>query len=61
VTFAGEREDSAVMNESIDDGSSGHLVGKDLCPLFERQVRCEPKVLDIDLRSWVSYTLNKYP
>ena len=38
VTFAGECKDGAVMNETIDDGGGGHLVGKDLCPLFEWKI-----------------------
>jgi hypothetical protein len=41
MALAGEREDDAVMDESIDDGGGSHLVGKDLRPLLERQVRRE--------------------
>jgi hypothetical protein len=39
VALAGEREDSAMMDEPVDDGGRGHLVGKDLRPLLEGQVR----------------------
>jgi hypothetical protein len=41
VALAGECKDSAVMHESVDDGRGGHLIGKDLGPLLERQVRRE--------------------
>ena len=38
MTFAGECEDGAVMDETIDDGYGGHFVGKDLRPLLEWKV-----------------------
>jgi hypothetical protein len=39
MALPGEGEHGSVMDESIDDGRCGHLVGKHLRPLLERQVR----------------------
>ena len=39
VTFAGERDDSSAMDEAIDDGASRHLIGEDLRPFHEVEIR----------------------
>jgi len=39
VALAGKCEDSAVMNKPIYYSRCGHLVGKNLGPLFEGQIR----------------------
>jgi len=39
MALAGECEDRAVMDESVDDGRCGYLVRKDLGPFLKCQVR----------------------
>ena len=35
VAFAGEGEDGAVVDKTVDDGGCRHGIGKDLGPAFE--------------------------
>jgi len=39
MALAGECEHGTVMNEPVNNGGRGHLVGEDLGPLFERKSR----------------------
>jgi len=41
MALTGEREDSTVVHEAIDESRCRHLVGKDLSPFFKRQIACQ--------------------
>lgn len=62
MVLAGQCEDCAVMNEAIDDGSCGHLIGKDLCPFLEGPIRCQRDAASlVALRDELKEQIGRFP